>query len=143
MSVKKIVCAIDLSSSSHKALARAVELALATNAELHLIHVVSTMYVDEYADSSCSLAEHLKARMFLYSYVKLCAVVDQHIPKSVRYRLTIRDGDPAAEIVGRAEKEGADVIIVGAEKQGHWEQLVSGSIADRVSRLASCPVFTT
>src|SRR4030095_1213158 len=120
-----------------------VELASESEAELHLIHVVSRFRsFDEYEDAECTNAEHLAAREILDSYVKLSAIREQWIPKAVRSRLYIRQGDAADEIVRSAEQERADLIILGSQARKGWRRFLSASVADKVMRRAGCPVIT-
>jgi nucleotide-binding universal stress UspA family protein len=62
------------------------------------------------------------------------------IPQIVR---TVVAGLPAArEIAQYAASHGADLIVVGTHGYGPVRRLVLGSVADRVVRLAPCPVLT-
>ena len=142
-SVKRILIAIDFSQGSYDALEKAVELASQSAADLYLLHVVSkTQWLDEYRGAACSLVEHIEARMIVDSYMKLSAVVDQRIPKTVKSHLAIRLGDVAGEIVRNAEKERADMIILGAQERKGWKRFIFTSVADRVTPRAGCPVVT-
>ncbi len=61
--------------------------------------------------------------------------------KGVRIDTQVRFGHAAHELVGAAEKDGADLVILG--HRGHsavWGRFV-GSTAERVSRLAPCSVL--
>jgi nucleotide-binding universal stress UspA family protein len=52
-------------------------------------------------------------------------------------------GLPAArEIAQYAASHGADLIVVGTHGYGPVRRLVLGSVADRVVRMAPCPVLT-
>src|ERR1044072_9955010 len=97
-SVKKILCTIDFTNRSYDVLDKAIELAFESEAELHLIHVVSRLKnLEEYQDQACSIAEHIAAREILDSYLKLSAIREQWVPKAVRSRLHMRQGDTADE----------------------------------------------
>jgi nucleotide-binding universal stress UspA family protein len=51
------------------------------------------------------------------------------------------EGDPADEILARAEREHADLIVMGTRGQGGLARAVLGSVADAVMRRAPCPVL--
>ena len=51
-------------------------------------------------------------------------------------------GDVASEIVRIAEKENVDMIVIATHGMTGWRR-VFGSVAERVVRLAKCPVLTT
>ena len=56
---------------------------------------------------------------------------------------TVLSGLPAArEIDQYAASHGADLIVVGTHGYGPVRRLVLGSVADRVVRMAPCPVLT-
>jgi nucleotide-binding universal stress UspA family protein len=51
-------------------------------------------------------------------------------------------GTPSTEIVAIAKRDHYDVIVMGTHGRRGLEQLLLGSVAERVVRLASCPVLT-
>lgn len=54
----------------------------------------------------------------------------------------IREGRPAAEILGYADEIDADAIVAGTHGRSGIERRVIGSVAERLVRHASCPVMT-
>ena len=52
----------------------------------------------------------------------------------------ILDGSAADKIVAAAEKEGADMIVMGSRGLGNIAGLLMGSVSHRVSHLAKCTV---
>ncbi len=57
-----------------------------------------------------------------------------------RWRLEV--GAPFEEIVKAAEEEHADMIVMGTHGRSGLNRLLLGSVAERVIRLAPCPVLT-
>lgn len=57
-------------------------------------------------------------------------------PASVR--TVIRRGDPASEIIDLSKDH--DLVVVGSRGLNPMAQLVIGSVSDRVTRFAKCPV---
>ncbi|MDQ2051621.1 universal stress protein [Natronolimnohabitans sp. A-GB9] len=55
---------------------------------------------------------------------------------------TVREGDPATEIVDYAETEGIDLIAMGTAGRGGLDRLILGSVTDEVVRTAPVPVVT-
>ena len=51
-------------------------------------------------------------------------------------------GDPAKGIVDVAEREHADLIVMGRRGLSDFEGLVMGSVAHKVSHFADCPCLT-
>ena len=54
----------------------------------------------------------------------------------------LRTGVPHEEIVALAQDERADLIVIGTHGRGGINRALLGSVADRVVRLAPCPVLT-
>lgn len=50
-------------------------------------------------------------------------------------------GDPVGRLLAVAEANNADVIVIGRRGAGLAERVVMGSVADRITHLATCPVL--
>jgi nucleotide-binding universal stress UspA family protein len=57
-------------------------------------------------------------------------------------RGVLRTGAAAAEIAKTATEEDAGLIVVGTHGRTGLNRLVIGSVAERVVRIAPCPVLT-
>jgi len=57
-------------------------------------------------------------------------------------RWTVRTGVPYKEIVTAAESERPDLIVMGTQGRGGLDRALLGSVAEKVIRLAPCPVLT-
>ena len=55
-------------------------------------------------------------------------------------KIVVRVGSPAREIIDLAEKEGADLIVIGSHRPDFYNYLI-GATADRVVRHAQCSVL--
>jgi nucleotide-binding universal stress UspA family protein len=62
--------------------------------------------------------------------------------KGLSVRLALRTGVPWQEIVDLATDERADLVVIGTYGRSGMNRLLLGSVADRVVRLAPCPVLT-
>jgi nucleotide-binding universal stress UspA family protein len=51
-------------------------------------------------------------------------------------------GSPADEIVRIANEENIDLIVIATHGRTGWRHLVSGSVTEKVVRIASHPVLT-
>jgi nucleotide-binding universal stress UspA family protein len=54
----------------------------------------------------------------------------------------LANGEPAAAILGRVEKGGYDLIVIGTSGRSGVRQLLLGSVAARLIRLSPVPVIT-
>jgi nucleotide-binding universal stress UspA family protein len=57
-------------------------------------------------------------------------------------RAALRTGVAYEEIVALAVDERADLVVIGTHGRGGIDRALLGSVADRVVRLARCPVLT-
>ena len=55
---------------------------------------------------------------------------------------SIRVGVPYAEILAAVKDEGADLVVMATHGRGEIQRLLVGSVADKVIRMAPCPVLT-
>lgn len=69
-------------------------------------------------------------------------VVEQKVSKELRVRQIIGHGEAASEIVRIAEEETVDLIVIATHGLTGWRHLLFGSVAEKVVRLAKCPVLT-
>ena len=136
---KKILCPTDFSEASYEALKAANELALHFSAELYLIHIVSPIVPasPDFAPSVLPLAE-----MEASAEKSLQEVAQQRVSKGLNVRQIIVLGEAADEIIRVSEQEKVDLIVIATHGQTGWRHFVFGSVAEKVVRLAPCPVLT-
>ncbi len=58
-----------------------------------------------------------------------------------RVETVIRSGSPPDEIVDAAKELGADMIAIGSRGWGEVRSVLLGSVSERVTHLAHCPVL--
>jgi nucleotide-binding universal stress UspA family protein len=66
-----------------------------------------------------------------------CAAEEVEVP----YQVTQQVGHPAQTLVQTADKDQADLIVVGSRGLGPFKSLLLGSVSDRVLHHAHCPVL--
>jgi nucleotide-binding universal stress UspA family protein len=73
------------------------------------------------------------------------AVLDKYqsifIQESIAAQLVRVGGDPADLIIHEVEKGDYDLIIMGSRRLNKAQELIFGSVSDRVTRLISVPVL--
>jgi nucleotide-binding universal stress UspA family protein len=140
----RILCGIDFSDASLRALEYALSLAEDQDSQLTLVHVVEVMPAPQ-----SDAAGNVEARA-LDAYVAAAAQaraeqLQRIVPDNVRTsrpverRLAI--GKAHHELLRVAAASGSDVIVLGAHGFG-ITQLLFGSTAHQVVRQARCPVLT-
>jgi len=141
--IKKIICPTDFSEPSYEAIKTAGELAFHFGSELCVLHVVSPVPAvpmgAEPSGFNVSLYEH---ELETSSKRSLEEIVHQMEWKDLKVRLIVLRGSAADEIVRVAEEENADLIVIATRGRTGLDRLIFGSVAEKVVRLARCPVLT-
>lgn len=135
-----IVVGIDFSEAGNGALDHAIELAVARNAELHIL------YVDDHfrgAEDGREAAEAMLERIEKHGIFHM-EQASKRLGKAVSFRHLyshFRVGAPAEQIVQLAVDLNADLIVVGTHGRRGVQRLLMGSVSERVVRLARCAVW--
>ena len=140
--LKRILTATDFSSASKVALQYAVAFSQAFQAEVILCHVLESPDLlaglppvsEGYIPPNLAELHEQNARV-------QCEQILAEAGLS-HARLVLRHGRPAQEITKAAAEEQVDLIIVGTHGRGAIAHLLLGSVAEKVVRLAPCPVLT-
>jgi universal stress protein A len=141
LTISRILVPLDFSSHAQQAMDYAAALAGSSGASLHLLNVVEP------------LAAHVLAGE---SYVMLPEIMDSMVDDAKRQLAEYRDclppgtrstsevivGTPAMTIVQTAADRKCDLIVMGTHGRTGLAHLLMGSVAERVTRLAPCPVLT-
>jgi len=138
---KLILSPLDFSDPSHEALNTAADLAAKFGAELLLVHVVpmlprlpSPAVIFNEAEFEQELHKDAVARLNDLT-LKLTA-------KGVKARSEVGTAnDVSMEIIRLAEHNGVDLIVIATHGMTGWHRLAFGSVAEKVVRLAECPVL--
>lgn len=141
---KRILVAVDGSTTSEQALSHAMDLARSHGAQLLVLHVVEEVFLnvgEEIVDPRA-----LWQAMSVGGQKTLERYVDQvkSAGLSAESRLIeLRDlGETVAgSVVNEAETWGADLIVLGTHGRRGWRRLLLGSTAEEVARLAKTPVL--
>jgi len=142
MEIKGILFPTDFSEGSAQALKYAVEFAKKYNAKLYILHVIYDM-----AKGSGLYVPHVSMDQLYRDIVEGAkkeldnfGVEDLSGMKNVER--TVMTGVPHHEIVGFADKNKIDMIIIGTHGRTGIDRLLFGSTASQVVRNAPCPVLT-
>jgi nucleotide-binding universal stress UspA family protein len=138
----RILLATDGSEEAELAVLRAVELADATDSELHVVHVgVVPTFLQSYPGT-------LGYERTLYEQIE---EESRELLRKESWRVKVaggtvagahlRMGAVALEIVALAEELQADLIVMGCRGLGAVRRALMGSVSDSVVRHAHCPVL--
>jgi nucleotide-binding universal stress UspA family protein len=140
----RILVPTDFSAASDAALAYAKLLAAQIGASLHLLHVFTDLYtVAAYApEVYAPLPPEARERTLRHIDERLQERLDTEEKRGFRGTTAIVTGLTAKEIVGYAEGNDIDLIVMGTHGRRGVAHLLLGSVAEHVVRTARCPVLT-
>ena len=142
VSIRRILSPTDFSDPSSEAQRYAVALADRLGAELHLLHVVVPPVVP-FPDSSSSWtmpASGLKSQVEEAEESLSKEIVSW--PEERRVVSSVITGFPVEEIKKYAEDHEIDLIVMGTHGLTGISHLMLGSVAEKLVRVATCPVLT-
>ena len=138
----RIVVPTDFSGCSEEAWALARRIAGAVGAEIVLVHVF--VEPPSYGEASFPVDSVWQviesARKWVEQELEKWA--DAARENGISVRTLVRTGSPYQEIVDLATDERADLVVMGTHGRSGMSRLLLGSVADRIIRLAPCPVLT-
>ena len=137
--LRTVLCALDFSDGSARALARAADLAERSHATLRLLHVDPTFRARLAEVPGGDVGATYRAR--LAEYVNRALGSDDAF-EVLGPDVIVRHGEPAAEgILAEAETSGADLVVVGTHARSGLGHVLLGSVAAEVLRQSDRPVL--
>jgi universal stress protein A len=142
MTAKHILVPTDFSKYADHALNYAIELAQRLQARLILLHIIHTMPLGVVEESA----------MLPPSYwQELETSIEQSMEESLKHladvglqgETIIIHGVPFQTIIDTAKGKDVDLIIMGTHGRTGLTHALMGSVAEKVVRLAPCPVLVT
>jgi nucleotide-binding universal stress UspA family protein len=132
-----ILVPTDGSACSEAATTHAVDLALSTDAALHVVHVVDAGVLP--MDGSGAVFAELQraGERALDSVVERA----EHAGVST-IRASVLSGTPYRAITDYADAEDVDLVVMGTHGRTGFDRYLLGSVAERVVRLSDRPVLT-
>lgn len=141
--ITRILCPIDFSDYSRRALDHAVAMARWYDSTITLLHVFSVVPVAAYAPGTPmhpSVALTPMDREALLASMKRFA--EDEVGSDLPIQCETCEGNAAAEILARATAMPSDLIVMGTHGREGFERLVLGSVTEKVLRKAACPVLS-
>lgn len=141
---RRILCPIDFSDTSIRALTYASAFASWYGAHVEVLHVVPALADDATAlpsdAGSPSLALPALSRSEMLDEIRR-AITAAGI-SSVNATPLVQEGRAHETIVNRAQEQPADLLVMGTHGRSGFTRLLLGSVTERVLRTAPCPVLT-
>ena len=141
--IRRILCPIDFSDHSRRALDQAIAIARWYESTVTVLHVFSPAPVAAFGPGPVVLEPIVLTpvdRDQLLADTK--AFAETEGAPGITIEAVVREGSTASEILEQATAMPADLLVIGTHGRSGFERLVLGSVAERVLRKASCPVLT-
>lgn len=140
MRIKTILCPVDRSEISNRAMAYATALAREFMARLSVLEVIDWR-LPPIAGTAVELPE-MPPEVQTDALGHLNALTAPARELGVPTEVGIDVGPVVRRVLERASHVTADLIVVGTHGRGGFDRLALGSVAEKVLRKASCPVLT-
>lgn len=131
----KIVVPIDFSDLSFQALDRAVDI-VGDQGTIDAIYVMLPLSAMEPGNLYGTITDSSRSESAIKS---ICERLSEDRYAAVTPHAVL--GDPGREIAAFAQRQEADLIVIPSHGYGFVKHLMLGSVAERVVRLAHCPVL--
>ncbi|HWQ27084.1 MAG TPA: universal stress protein [Chlorobaculum sp.] len=131
--IKKIICPVDFSDLSRKAMQYANEFARLSDAKVFLVGVVEN-------DPTINYSHGLEKER-ADEEQKLATLIDEEQMAGIVADYAIYEGFAEECILDYAKRQDADIIIMGSHGRRGLKRMILGSVAEHVIRRAPCPVL--
>lgn len=139
LTVKKILVPTDFSEGSGVAMQYAIGLARLCSARLVLLHVMElAVYAVDFAMTHPGVPADVRRRLdeTIEDWVQRAKA------EGIEAEGVLATGTPYFEIAKAVERHGIDLIVMGTHGRTGVARALIGSTAERIVRLAPCPVLT-
>ena len=160
MKIEKMLVPIDYSDHSYQALQWGASLAELYGAQLLLLHVLPKAVEEvsrdmpthewvpsRYYEGMGSGTEPFRVEQIIIDLVeeartRLYDLAAKDLRETLPMEVMVAVGRPAAEILRVAHEEAVDLIVMGTHGRTGLRHVLLGSVAEKIVRSATCPVFT-
>lgn len=148
--IKRVLIALDYDPTAQKVAEAGFSLAKATNAAVVLMHVLAdpVYYSSVEYSPIMGLTDALGVDPLKFEGVNRLKEVSQHFLDKMKNHLgditiqtELKEGDFSESILKAAKELHADVIVMGSHSRRWLENIVIGSVTDKVLRHTSIPLF--
>jgi nucleotide-binding universal stress UspA family protein len=141
---RHILCPIDFSETSIRALTYATAVATWYEAQLEVLHVVPAFAGDVTTPPSSAGSPPLSLPAVSPNEItdEIRRAMIATGVSSVNARPVVQEGRAHEAIVSRAQEQPADLLVLGTHGRSGFTRLLLGSVTEKVLRTAPCPVLT-
>jgi nucleotide-binding universal stress UspA family protein len=139
VALRNILMAIDFSPSSNAALDFAVAIARRYGSRIYMTHVIRP---DVYQLVSPEAMETVLDQARHYAEQQMAKVLVSGRVRGIPHQVLLGQGELWTVFSQLIEEHEIDLIVVGTHGRTGLKKMLIGSVAERVFRLAPCPVLT-
>jgi len=143
ITLKKMLVPTDFGEAADAALVLARSLAGRFGAELHAMHVVPDAYLNTLGDSIATVNPALGLELEQAARTRLeKSLAMRDVAAGTTKAVVMTAASPTFAVLDYAKAQGMDLIVLGTHGRNTLGRMLMGSVAERVVRLAPCPVLT-
>jgi nucleotide-binding universal stress UspA family protein len=117
----------------------AIPLTQQFGATLDLVHVIEpTPFLSDMDNMPLAMSDAEVAQRVA---AELSSLARREVPAGVQVNPVVRHGKPYQEITEAAKERNADLVVIATHGRTGLQHTLLGSTAERVVRLAPCPVL--
>jgi nucleotide-binding universal stress UspA family protein len=148
--MKKVLIALDYDKSAQKVAEIGYSLAYAMKAEVTLLHVIidPVYYSSTEYSPILGFGGQLEVSPIKLDSAESLKMASEHFLDTVKKHLggkdiktLVKDGDFADSILEAAKKMHADIIVIGSHSRKWLQNIVIGSVSEKVLHHTDIPVF--
>ncbi len=140
LDVKRILCPIDFSNNSKRALKNAITIARRLEAELHILNVIESQGFKWFSMEKELEIERDQQQKQLQE--KLNRFLEEFNLVGLTWHQEIRNGDASKEILDSIAENDIDLLLMGTSGKTGLSRLVIGSVTEKVIREVPCSFVT-
>ena len=140
--IRRILCPIDFSDFSRRALDYAIAIARWYKVTITAVHVDASLEIVGYPAPMVGVPATWKFSDRAELLTRLQRFVEAKSAPGVPIETVVCEGPVVTEILEQVSATRADLIVMGTHGASGFERLVLGSVAEKVLRKARCPVLT-
>jgi nucleotide-binding universal stress UspA family protein len=142
ITLKKILCPVDFSESSDRALDYALSLAKHHGGQVSVMHVLPRALADQDAYPYLAEPVPLGVETRERAFQQLGRFVHRALARGVGADVILEDGDVVEEVLRKSERVPADLLVMGTHGRRGFRRLLLGSVTERVLRRSRVPVLS-
>lgn len=138
--LRRVLCPVDFSGPSRRALWTAIHLARAFDAQLTVLHVVQPL--SSFFGGLVSVPDDKQQAHLAAKQAEFEAFLREQNLHDVQYSTQVRQGEPASEILAAVREANADLLVMGSVGKNGLVRMFWGSVTEKVAREMPCSIIT-